>query len=309
MTLFAPTGTDVKLSGLHLLLSYRCDRECDHCFVWGSPLQSGTMTLETIRRILDQAKDLGTVEWIYFEGGEPFLYYAVLLKGVQEVSRQGFRVGIVTNGYWAIGEEDALEALRPFSGMVQDLTLSSDLYHASEKESLQVKNASASAKKLGLPLGAISLAQPEETKAQAGEGQLPSGESAVMYRGRAVEKLSFKAVQRPWEGFNECPHENLREPGRVHLDPFGEVHICQGISLGNVFQKSLKEICEPYDAEGHPITGPLLKGGPAELVRRYDLPHQEGYADACHLCYEARLGLRARFPETLRPDQMYGVVE
>jgi MoaA/NifB/PqqE/SkfB family radical SAM enzyme len=130
-----------------------------------------------------------------------------------------------------------------------------------------------------------------------------------MYRGRAVEKLASKAVQRPWEGFNECPHEDLREPGRVHLDPFGEVHICQGISLGNVFQKPLKEICETYDADSHPVTGPLLKGGPAELVRRYDLPHQEGYADACHLCYEARHALRGRFPEALRPDQMYGVVE
>jgi len=299
----------MKLSGLHLLLSYRCDRECDHCFVWGSPKQSGTMTLETIRQVLKQAKDLGTVEWIYFEGGEPFLYYAVLLKGVQEANRQGFRVGIVTNGYWAIGEEDALEALRPFSGLVQDLTLSSDLYHASERESLQVKYASAAAKKLGLPIGTISVAQPEETKAPAGEGQLPPGESGVMYRGRAVEKLASKAAQQPWEGFNECPHEDLREPGRVHLDPFGEVHICQGISLGNVFQKSLREICEAYDPERHPITGPLHKGGPAELVRRYVLPHGEGYADACHLCYEARLALRERFPETLRPNQMYGVVE
>ncbi len=299
----------MKLSGLHLLLTYRCDSECDHCFVWGSPRQSGTMTLETIRRVLKQAGDLGTVEWIYFEGGEPLLYYASLLKGVQEAKRLGFRVGIVTNAYWAIGEEDALETLRPFAGRVQDLSVSSDLYHASERESLQVKYASAAAKELGLPIGAISVAQPEETKAATAEGQLPVGESAVMYRGRAVEKLAAKAARLSWEGFNECPHEDLREPGRVHLDPFGEVHICQGISLGNVFQKPLRDICGTYDAERHPITGPLLKGGPAELVRRYDLPHGDGYADACHLCYEARLALRGRFPETLKPDQMYGVVE
>lgn len=299
----------MKLSGLHLLLTYRCDRECDHCFVWGSPKQSGTMILETIRQALKQAKDLGTVEWIYFEGGEPLLYYAALLKGVQDAKRLGFRVGIVTNAYWATGEEDALETLRPFAGLVQDLSVSSDLYHASERESLQVKYATAAAKKLDLPIGAISVAQPEETKAAAAEGQLPPGESAVMYRGRAVEKLAAKAVQRPWEEFTECPHEDLREPGRVHLDPFGEVHICQGISLGNVFQKPLREIGDAYDPERHPISGPLLKGGPAELVRRYDLPHGDGYADACHLCYEARLALRGRFPETLKPDQMYGVVE
>jgi hypothetical protein len=55
------------------------------------------------------------------------------------------------------------------------------------------------------------------------------------------------------------------------------------------------------------VIGPLLAGGPAELVRRYDLPREECYADACHLCYEARRALRDRFPEILTPDQMYGV--
>ena len=71
----------MKLSGLHLLLTYQCNLECDHCFVWGSPWQSGTMTLHIIQEILKQGKDLGTVKWIYFEGGEPFLYYAVLVRG------------------------------------------------------------------------------------------------------------------------------------------------------------------------------------------------------------------------------------
>ncbi len=35
----------MKLTGLHLLLTYRCDSECDHCFAWGGPGQEGTMTL------------------------------------------------------------------------------------------------------------------------------------------------------------------------------------------------------------------------------------------------------------------------
>ena len=132
-----------------------------------------------------------------------------------------------------------------------------------------------------------------------------------MYRGRAVEKLVPGATRHPWEGFDSCPHEDLREPGRVHLDPLGNVHLCQGISIGNVFETSLKEICQKYDANAHPICGPLLEGGPAALVTEYNLPHASplGYADACHLCYEARTMLRARFPHYLNPDQMYGVME
>ena len=46
----------MKLEGLHILLTYRCTYECDHCFVWGSPWQKGTLTLEQIERILEQAK-------------------------------------------------------------------------------------------------------------------------------------------------------------------------------------------------------------------------------------------------------------
>ena len=99
----------MKLSGLHLLLTYQCTLECDHCFVWGSPWQSGTFTLPSLRQVLQQAQELGTVEWIYFEGGEPFLYYAVLLKAAQEAARMGFRVGIVSNSYWATDVQDALE--------------------------------------------------------------------------------------------------------------------------------------------------------------------------------------------------------
>ena len=61
----------MTLTGLHLLLTYQCNFECDHCFVWGGPEQSGTMTIPNIRRILDQADELGTIEWIYFEAARP----------------------------------------------------------------------------------------------------------------------------------------------------------------------------------------------------------------------------------------------
>ena len=94
----------------------------------------------------------------------------------------------------------------------------------------------------------------------------------------------------------------------MHADSYGNLHICQGISVGSLFNSSLAEICDTYDPDLHPVAGPLLQGGPAELVRRYGLDHEEDYADACHLCYLARQALRGRFPEILGPDQAYGVI-
>lgn len=296
----------MQLSGLHILLTYKCTFECDHCFAWGSPWQEGTLTLDQIRTALQQAGELGSVEWIFFEGGEPYLYYATLVKGVEMAAQAGYKVGVVTNGYWAISPEDAVEWLRPLAGKVQELSVSSDLYHYSERLSQQAQNARLAAETLGLSVGVISIARPEES-ATSCSGQIPSGESAVIFRGRATEKLAGQARQYPWEQFAECPFEDLREPGRVHLDPLGNLHICQGISLGNIFQTSLADICSAYDPDAHPVTGALLAGGPVELVRRYGLSHAEQYADACHLCYQGRLALRSRYPDILLPDQMYGI--
>jgi len=285
----------MNLSGLHLLLTYQCTFECDHCFVWGSPTQQGTMTLANVKEILRQAHALPTVKMIYFEGGEPFLYYPILIKGVEEAARQGFQVGIVTNAYWATSTEDAHEWLLPFAGIVIDLSVSSDLYHYNERLSEQATRATEAAEGLGIPTGVISIAQPEET----------SGE--LMYRGRATEKLAGQVPGRPWDTFTECPFEDFRTPGRVHIDPLGNVHICQGISLGNVFENDLENISEGYNPEEHPIVGPLLAGGPAALTERYNVPQKGKYADACHLCYLTRLALRERFAQILTPDQVYGV--
>ena len=298
----------MRLTGLHILLTYQCNFECDHCFVWGSPWQTGTFTLQQLEDVLAQAEQVGSVRSIYFEGGEPFLYYPVMLRAVDKAVELGFEVGMVSNGYWATTLEDAQIWLEPLEGKLVDLSVSSDLFHYDEQLSRQAMNASQAANALGIPVGTISIAHPETELVDPAVGQLPTDESGVMYRGRAAEKLVKHAPRKSWTEFTECPYEDLVEPGRIHLDPLGYLHICQGISIGNLFEKPLKEICEEYKPEDHPIVGPLLSGGPAELVRQYDLPLKESYADACHLCYTARSMLRERIPNILEPDQVYGLV-
>lgn len=297
----------INLSGLHFLLTYQCTFECDHCFVWGSPWQSGTMRLEDIQRFLEQARQTQHISSIYFEGGEPFLYYATLLAAARQARQMGFTVGVVSNAYWAQSYRDALESLRPFVGLLDDLSVSSDLFHYSEAVSAQVQNATRAARALGIPVGTISIAKVSQEQPCTQSGQLPPGESGVMFRGRAAEKLSGLAQAKPWETFTACLDEDLRDPGRVHLDPFGNIHLCQGIVLGNLFETPLAEICSAFEPEAHPIVGPLLRGGPAELARLYQVETAPAYADACHLCYRTRQALRRHFPQVLKPDGVYGV--
>jgi len=277
------------LSGLHLLLTYECNYECEHCFVWGGPSQTGTMTVEIIENILGQATALGNIEWIYFEGGEAFLYYETLTAGIRLAKDAGFKVGIVTNAYWATSDIEAEEWLKPFVRSVEDLSVSSDVYHGNDEVPECPETARRVAEQLGIPVDFITV-----------------NESDVMYRGRAAEVLASRVAAKPWEEFTECPWEDLRQPERIHVDSFGNLHICQGISIGNLLERSLTDIMGEYDADKHPIVGPLLAGGPAEIVRRYGFAHENGYADHCHLCYKSRCALRERFPAELTPDQMYG---
>ena len=299
----------IALAGLHFLLTYQCTLKCDHCFTWGSPRQQGVMSLENLRAFLRQAKEAGTIERVAFEGGEPFLYYPILLAAVRESLELGFQVSIVTNSFWATSPADAAEWLRPFAGMLQRLSISSDVLHWDETFSRQARNARAAAAALGIETGILSTAHPLVTPPSCELEQLPGGQGGVMFRGRAALKLAPHVAGRPWQEFTACPCENLREPGRMHLDPFGNLHICQGIIIGNLLQTPLCKICADYDADTHPIAGPLVAGGPAELARRYGLAVADTYADACNLCDAARLALRERFPDVLGPEQMYGVNE
>lgn len=299
------------VKGIHFLLTYQCNAECDHCFLYCGPSSPGTFTAGQVKTVLDEASTLGTIDSIYFEGGEPFLYYPLLLEGLKLARARGFKTGVVTNAYFATAHEDALLWLRPLAeaGM-DDFSVSDDLFHQPGRPEISpAQIAARAAVELGLPVCSICIEPPATGAAgreRPGPGEPVTG-GGVLFRGRAVEKLAGSVPGRSWREFTFCPHEKLDYPERVHVDPFGHVHICQGISIGNMWEKPLSRILRDYDAATHPVCGPLLRGGPALLADSYSLAREACYADACHFCYSMRLLLLDRFPSSLAPRQVYGV--
>jgi hypothetical protein len=297
----------LPLKGIHLLLSYKCDLQCDHCFVWGNPAAKDAFSIEQVRQILKEAKKLETVTYVSVEGGEPFLYYPIMVRTVQEATRLGLHVEVLTNCYWATNQEDAEAWLTPLAETKNvELSLSSDLYHSSSWEAASVKNAARAASELGIKVGVIAIENPSEIGGPKKIEGATVDVSRLMYRGRAALKLTEKASQKPWREFVKCPYENLASPERVHVDSFGYVHVCQGISIGNAWQKPFSSLVNEYEPNGNAILEPLIRGGPVALVEKFGLRHSDHYADACHLCYSARCMLRDIHPSTLAPDEMYG---
>ena len=299
-------GEKKMLKGIHFLLTYKCNYECDHCFLYCSPKSQGTFTIKQIKDVLLEAKNIGTVEWIYFEGGEPFLYYPIMVEGIKLAKEQGFKVGIVTNSYWATSLEDAELWLKPFSVLgIDDISISDDTFHYEDVDQSLSKIAKKATDNLKLPSMTICIEEPEVKKEQEkGEPVISGG---AMFKGRAVETLIKDLPKRPWDEFDECPYEDLKGLGRIHVDPFGNAHICQGLSIGNFWETPLSELIKNYNPDSHPICEPLIRGGPTQLVKEFNIEHEKDYVDECHLCYLARLSLIDKYPKYLAPRQVYGL--
>jgi len=298
------------LTGIHFLLTYKCTRECDHCFVFGSPQAEGTFTLSQLNAVFKEIAKIRTVNCVYFEGGEPFLYYPLLLEGVRMAHDSGLKTGIVTNAYWATTEQDATLWLQPFVELgISDLSISEDSFHSNEDNDNFGKHAQLAAENLGIPADTICIEKPEvklsiEREQAKGDPIIGGG---VRFKGRAVEQLITDLPLRQWNKFTSCPYEELESPKRVHIDAYGNVHICQGIIIGNMWETPLSRLIESYKWNTHAICRPLVHGGPAYLVKEYDIKHDEAYVDACHLCYQTRKILIDKFPKYLAPRQVYGL--
>ncbi len=172
------------------------------------------MTLKQIQELLREAKKPRTVESAAFEGGEPFLYYPIMLSGIKEAHSKDFKVEALSNAYWATCSEDAQEWLRPLELGVADLGLSSDTYHGEGTEADRVEIGVEEAQRLGIRAGMMATTRMPQ-KLASFQGEV----TELMYRGRAVKGLVEGTPRKPWTELGECTREKLAFPERVHVDP------------------------------------------------------------------------------------------
>jgi len=279
-----------SLQGIHFLITYGCSSECDHCFIWGTPKRDAGMTPDLVDEFLEEVLSLGTVTEVCGDGGESFTNYDVLLYFLRRATELGLSASALTNATWVSSREEAEERIAELMAAgLTNLGISTDQWHQRYVPVERVDTLLEVCEASGL--AAARMETPLE---------------GVMFRGRAAERLAEGMPTRPADEFTTCPHEKLDAPSRVHLDCYGRLHLCQGLTLAG---DGPAEAVAAYDPERHPIAKRLLDGGPCALGR-YAAEHgfdlAPGYVDACHLCYRAREYLRPRFPDLLGPDEMYG---
>ncbi|MCB9650927.1 MAG: radical SAM protein [Deltaproteobacteria bacterium] len=137
---------------LTILLTFRCNFECDHCVFRCSPEREETIDPDLARATIDAATAYADpLALVTFTGGEPFLERDLLRTLIEHADSRGVRSGVVTNAYWATTVERAKGVLEPLRERgLSVLTTSIDTFHLDFVESVRVANAIRAALALGM---------------------------------------------------------------------------------------------------------------------------------------------------------------
>lgn len=94
-----PFGTgEIKYPVLsEIAISYRCNNQCRFCYAYAPYRESGEMTTEEVKRVIDIIDDDAHVPSLSFTGGEPTLRKD-LFDLIAYARKRGLRVNLITNG-------------------------------------------------------------------------------------------------------------------------------------------------------------------------------------------------------------------
>jgi hypothetical protein len=96
---------------LHVRATYKCNVKCRHCHNDSGTEKELALSLAQLQPLIDNAKALG-LNRVTLEGGEIFLFPALLKSIIQQVKQHNLKVSIVTNGFWGKSKKAAINAIR-----------------------------------------------------------------------------------------------------------------------------------------------------------------------------------------------------
>ena len=298
-----------KWKSAGILLTYRCNAACAHCYENSGPSKRALMPVEHLRELLREFKKLGfTGRDLHFAGGEPFFDYKHLIACFNVAKEEGMLpLGkLETNGFWCKTDSLARARMTDIKGFgIGALLISCDPFHQEFVPIETVKRAERIGNEVfgkGVvrirprdffddPVDMMSLT--EEEKTEVFRSVLEARPMRMI--GRAAKALSHLVEKHPKEIFTNarCGRKLLWKKS-IHIDPHGNVFpsVCAGIAIGNTMKTPLSKIYENFEIRDHPMVQTLVERGPLSLMEEAIeagfADKKEGYASKCHLCHEAR---------------------
>ncbi len=299
---------------LSILTTRRCTAACDHCCVGAGPRASGAIPVERIHRLIDEARQVPSLELIGFTGGECFLLGADLDALVAHASGAGFTTRAISNGYWAVDARAAAARVGSLRAQgLDELVLSTGTFHQRFVPVERIATAARAAANAGIATH-VAIEECDQ-----------SGFDDTVLRAVLCDLVAAGTVRltrHPWiadaggRGRTPLSHERLLADGRardggrcaqvlsvVSVTPDQELRACCGfpfeelprLRIGSVAERRLDDVL-------HQTPDELLKlwlhvagpAGIADFVARY-LP---GYAlpaspSICQSCVVLQRDARA----------------
>jgi hypothetical protein len=304
------------LHSLVLSVTFGCPIKCRFCGVHAGPHRKDRMSLEFMKKIIDDALRLGTLELVVFTGGEPFLLGEDLYAIVHYASEKRLLTRIVSNAYWATSYKRAKEIIARLKKLgLTEINYSCDDFHQELIPIERIRWANDAAAELGMPaLLAVkgikdSRINPSSLEELLGhkltnfiEGSKKNPRNFVYSYGVTIpvgwgcnaikdHELLWPADDATWQGPCKTVLEN------IVISPNGDLSVCCGIGsdnipetiIGNVNQHRLVDILS--EGNNDLILNWLALEGPFGIMRfvQQKVPHltfKQHYVNTCHLCHD-----------------------
>jgi hypothetical protein len=306
---------------LGLILSYYCNSGCKHClYNCGPRWEREPIAPSDLAMALDAVTTWSDPPQVHFTGGEPFLFFSLLERGIHMAQERGVDCYVETSASWCVDWVQAVERFGKLRAAgLQAVLISCSAFHAERIPPARTLRAVRAALEVFGP-NRVIVYLPEHLQILQGlEPDRPTpleeyvgrygleGARRILWQGyglisggRAGFRLGHLVTRHAPERFEDftCA-EDLLYAHHSHFDLYGNYisGFCGGLTVGS--WRELQCVRQEFRSGQYPqIIGLLIEQGPYGLCRwatsEYNFEvDPSGYAGKCHLCVDVRRHLHA----------------
>lgn len=289
----------MDLKTVTFFLTDKCNAACDVCCFKCNPQNDFVMDMDVIKRYIDEAADMGTVELICFTGGECMLYPELIKEAASYAkTRYGLPSSLVSNGFWAADFGRGSELMQELKEAgLSTVRISADNYHQEFVPVSSVKNAISILAELGM-LSEVTIM---DTKSRANIKSMLARLRPEIY---FAPKVTYYTLHLPGIVKDKMPCEELEMPvmwdaaycmdsGSVQLYTDGYMYNCCSqfsfeiphMRVGKIGETTLAQALNKINRD--PILDLLRRDSVTWFARKAKesgYPVRERYTTSCELC-------------------------
>ena len=302
-----------NVNRMEFLVTKNCNSRCKHCSVITptTVADCSFANLDKLFSAIEKLIQIFDISSVMTYGGEPLLFPQITTGLHFFFKEKGVvRRELITNGYISKDADKVVEVSKLIvdSGVTQIL-LSVDAFHQENIPQyyveLLIKNILDNGFK-NILLHPAWLVNEDDDNSYNMEtkkilSNLMSKFTIGVSKGNVIALAghSRKLLAEFYEKVEldlsrlcgEIPHTNsLTDIKNLRFLPNGNVNICRGICIGNIYEDKIETILTKYSPYSAPLTSILLSGGVAKLVQRLNFCganiNPSEYYGICDLCAE-----------------------